>query len=96
MDEVIIYPNDDGSISIVHPAPDCWLSITQIALKDVLPGRPFLIVPADSIPQDHLFFSAFEADFSNPHGYGADYGTGSNVDVIGWNPDKTPILRAST
>ena len=83
MDQVVIYPNDSGGVAVITPAPECGLPVMQIALKDVPPGKPFLIISGSSIPQTTLFFQAFEADFSNPDGYGADYGTGSTKDVVG-------------
>lgn len=69
MNSIIIYPNDNGSIAMGYPC-ECGLTIEQIARKDVPTGKPFLIVPDDQVPKDHTFFEAFEADFTNPHGYG--------------------------
>ena len=69
MSSIIIFPNDDGSVSFGYPC-ECGLTIEEIARKDVPAGKPFLIVPYDQVPKDHTFFAAFEADFSNPHGYG--------------------------
>ena len=56
----IIYPNDDGGVSIVIPAPECGLSIEAIAAKDVPAGTPFKIVEADTIPSDRTFRNAWE------------------------------------
>lgn len=69
MDKVIIVPNDQGGIGIIYPALSCGLTVEEIARKDGPAGQPYLIVDADSIPQDHTFFDAFEADFTSPHGY---------------------------
>ena len=33
-------------------------------------GVPYKIVNSEDLPQDHTFFNAWEADFSNPDGYG--------------------------
>jgi hypothetical protein len=71
MSKVIIYPNDRGGIAIVYPAPNCGLSIEEIARKDVPAGLPHLILDETDVPTDHTFFEAFEADFSEPHGHGA-------------------------
>ncbi len=49
---------------------DCGISVYEIARKDVPAGVPFLLIPSADAPQDHTFFAAFEADFSNPDGYG--------------------------
>lgn len=70
MSNAIIYLSEQDTISLVMPSLDCGLTIEEIASKDVPAGRPYLIVPESSLPQDHLFFAAWEADFSNPHGYG--------------------------
>jgi len=69
---LIIYPSSDieGGLTSIHPAPECELTIEEIALKDVPAGVPFLLVPAEQAPQDYTFFNAFEADFSNPDGHG--------------------------
>ena len=69
MDKIIIFPNDVGGVSFCYPA-DCGLTIEEIARKDVPAGNPFLIATNDQVPADHTFFAAFEADFSNPAGYG--------------------------
>ena len=69
MNTLIIFPNDTGGVVFCYPA-DCGLTIEEIARKDVPAGKPYLLVPDELVPKDHLFFDAFEADFSNPHGYG--------------------------
>jgi hypothetical protein len=68
--QVIIYPQENNSIALVVPAPQCPIPIYEIARKDVLAGVPFLIVEASELPEDGEFFEAWEADFSNPDGYG--------------------------
>lgn len=60
MDKRIIYPNDDGGVSIIIPAPDCGLTIEQIAQKDVPSGRPYKIVNTTDIPSDRTFRDAWE------------------------------------
>ena len=70
MNQAIIFPKDGGGISLVMPAPECTLTIDEIAQKDVPAGKPYLIVAYDDVPEDHTFFNAWEADFSNPHGHG--------------------------
>lgn len=64
----IIYPNTGGGVSIIHPCGS--LPIEQVARKDVPAGVPYLIIDAADIPADRTFRDAWEADFSNPHGYG--------------------------
>lgn len=74
MSKQIIYPQENGAIVLVTPAPQCELPIEEIARKDVPAGVPYKIVEASDLPEDHTFFNAWEADFSNPdgHGIGAD------------------------
>ena len=60
MSQVIIYPNDNGSVAVVIPASECELTIDQIAAKDVPAGKPFKIVNYSDLPQDHTFFEAWE------------------------------------
>jgi hypothetical protein len=73
MNKVIIFPTDEGNVAICYPVLDCGLTIEQIARKDVPKGKPFLFVNKEQIPTDHTLFDAFEADFSNPHGYGIGF-----------------------
>ncbi len=70
MSKAIIYLSEQGTISLVMPSLDCGLTVEEIARKDVPAGRPYLIVSESDLPEDHIFFAAWEADFSNPHGYG--------------------------
>jgi hypothetical protein len=55
----IIYPNDEGGVSIVVPAPDCELSLEQIAGKDVPAGKPYQIVDVSEIPDDRTYRNAW-------------------------------------
>ena len=60
MNQRIIYPNDEGGVSVIVPASDCGLTIEEIAAKDVPPGVPFKIVDASDIPTDRTFRNAWE------------------------------------
>lgn len=60
MNSRIIYPNDDGGVAIIVPAPDCGLSIEEIAAKDVPQGKPYKIVDVADIPSDRTFRNAWE------------------------------------
>ena len=84
MNQRIIYTNDDGSVSVIVPAPECGLTIEQIALKDVPFGKPFKIIDVSDLPADRTQRNAWtvdEADLTD--GIGADYGIGSeNVFVM--------------
>ena len=56
----IIYQKDDGGVAVIIPAPDCGLTIEEIAAKDVPAGKPFKIVDAADIPTDRTFRNAWE------------------------------------
>jgi hypothetical protein len=62
MNQRIIYPNDEGGVSILIPAPE-YLSdhtIEELAAKDVPAGKPFKIVDVADIPTDRTFRDAWE------------------------------------
>lgn len=56
----IIYPTPEGGVAIIIPAPDCGLTIEQIAEKDVPAGVAFKVVDVSEIPTDRTFRSAWE------------------------------------
>jgi hypothetical protein len=60
MNQRIIYPNDEGGVSIIVPADECGLTIEEIAAKDVPEGKPFQIVDVADIPSDRTFRNAWE------------------------------------
>jgi len=60
MTKLIIYPNDNGGVSILTPAPECGLTIEEIAAKDVPVGKPYKIVDGSDIPTDRTFRNAWE------------------------------------
>ena len=68
--KLAIFPNET-TISVLVPAPNCSLSFEQICAKDVPTGVPFLIIDSSELPADREFRDAWQADFSNPDGYGA-------------------------
>jgi len=70
MNQRIIYPNDEGGVSIIVPAPECGLTIEEIAAKDVPAGKPYKIVDVADIPTDRTFRAAWEADITDPDGQG--------------------------
>lgn len=64
----IIYPTDTG-IAILIPTGE--LSIEDVAQKDVPAGVPYVFATVeDDFPGDRDFRNAWEADFTNPDGYG--------------------------
>ena len=67
-------PISQDGIDIIIPAPECKLSVEEIAKKDVPAGVPYKIIETADVPSDRTFREAWEADFTNPdgHGIGAD------------------------
>ena len=48
----IIYQTPEGGVAIIIPAPDCGLTVDEIAAKDVPTGLPYKIVDAADLPTD--------------------------------------------
>jgi ribosomal protein S12 len=59
MNKRIIYPTDDG-VAVIIPAPECGLTIEEIAAKDVPAGVEYKIVDVSDIPEDRTFRNAWE------------------------------------
>lgn len=91
MSKRIIFPNANG-IAVIYPVAS--LPIDEIARKDVPVGVPYLIIEDTEIPAGRTLRDACEADFSNPHGYGSDYGVGTLWDVTAYDNDgRASALR---
>lgn len=62
MNQRIIYPNDNGGVSILIPTPEYLAehTIEELAAKDVPAGKPYKIVDASDIPEDRTFRDAWE------------------------------------
>jgi hypothetical protein len=60
MKQRIIYPTNDGGVAVIIPAPECGLTIEEIAAKDVPAGKPYQIVDVSEIPSDRTFRGAWE------------------------------------
>lgn len=56
----ILFPNDDGGVSIIIPAES-----VDAAMKDIPSGKPYMIVDAADIPTDREFRNAWTADFTD-------------------------------
>lgn len=73
--KVIIYKNDEGGVSVIHPTQEALdtYGIEAIALKDVPAGKPFKIIDAADLPDRSLRnqWDVDEADLTD--GVGADY-----------------------
>lgn len=91
--KVIVFTNESGGVSVCTPAIECGLPIEEIALKDVPHGAAYKIIDDSELPADNIFFAAWELDATNPDGIGADYGSGSTNEVIGWDENNKPIIK---
>jgi hypothetical protein len=62
MNQRIIYPNDEGGVSILIPTEEYLQNhtIEQLAAKDVPEGKPYKIVDVSDIPTDRTFRNAWE------------------------------------
>ena len=62
MNERIIYPNDNGGVSIIIPTEEYLAehTIEELAAKDVPAGKPFKIIDIADIPTDRTFRDAWE------------------------------------
>ena len=56
----IIYPTDEGGVAIIVPAPECGLTIEEIAAKDVPEGKEYKIIDVSEVPTDRTFRNAWE------------------------------------
>ena len=91
----IIYKNSDESIAIIHPSREAieFMSIEEIALKDVPTGLAFAIVNDSEIPTDRANREAWVVDSSLlTDGIGADYGVGSANLLVGYDELRNPIV----
>lgn len=60
----IIYKNESGGVSILHPTDEAlsFMTIDEIAKKDVPTGLAFAIVEDSEIPEDRTFRDAWTVD----------------------------------
>lgn len=60
----IIYTNEDGGVSIVSPTQEAlsFMTIDEIAKKDVPTGKSYVIVEDSFIPTDRTFRDAWTID----------------------------------
>ena len=91
----IIYKNLNGNVSIITPTPESleYMTIEEIALKDVPASLAFAIVNDSEIPTDRAYREAWVVDSSLLiDGIGADYGVGSENILIGYDELRNPIV----
>ncbi len=48
--QVILFPNDNGGVAIITPAPEFANQIEAVANKDVPAGKPWRIVDDSTLP----------------------------------------------
>lgn len=53
----IIFPNDDGGVSIIIPSPECP-SIDRL-IQNVPTGKPYQVLDVSEIPSDRQYRSAW-------------------------------------
>jgi hypothetical protein len=53
----IIYPNDEGGVAVIVPAPGATL---EDVLKAVPAGKPYKVVDVADVPSDRTFRDAWE------------------------------------
>lgn len=60
----IIFKNDNGGVSIIHPTAEALeiMTIEDIAQKDVPTGKPYAIVEDSVIPTDRTYRDAWTID----------------------------------
>jgi len=60
MNTRIIYPNNEGGVTILTPSPNWRGTLEELAAKDVPAGKPYKIVDGTEIPSDRTFRNAWE------------------------------------
>jgi len=61
MNQRILYKITDRVVVIV-PAPNCGLTVEEVAAKDVPTGLPYKIVDVSEIPADRTWRNAWDID----------------------------------
>ena len=56
----VIYPNDEGGVSVLTPVPDCGLTLEEIIAKDIPAGKPYQVIDKSEVPTDRTFRNAWE------------------------------------
>ena len=56
-DKRVIFPNDEGGVSILVPSPECP-SIDRL-IQDVPAGKPYQVVNVSDIPDDRSYRNAW-------------------------------------
>ena len=56
----VIYPNDEGGVSIMIPSSNCELPLEEIITKSIPEGKPYQIVDISEIPSDRTYRNAWK------------------------------------
>jgi hypothetical protein len=79
--QVIIFKNDDGGVSVIHPTQEALAiyDIEAIALKDVPSGKPYKIIDDSELPsrEQRNQWVVDEADLTD--GVGSEFNTFDEV-----------------
>ena len=59
-DVCVVYPNENGGVSVLRPVPNCGLTLEAIIEKDVPKEVPHKVVNVTDIPTDRTFRNAWE------------------------------------
>jgi hypothetical protein len=64
MSQIIVYANQEGGVSIIHPAPEmvAKFGMDAIAKKDVPSGVKYKILDVSEIPADRSLRNAWVVD----------------------------------
>lgn len=82
----IIYPNADGSVSVLTPL----IPVEEVVAKDVPKGAPYSVIPTEELP-DRYFRPAWR--FA-PTGVSVDLPAAKEVQRGKWREARTPLLAA--
>ncbi len=91
MNSRIIYPNDEGGVSVIIPAPECGLTIEELAAKDVPAGKPYQIVDVADIPTDRAFRNAWCVE---GNGIGHNHEKCCDITKERLRAERAPLLAA--
>lgn len=65
MSKCIVYQGEGDLAVVLMPAPDCGLTVEQIAFKDVPFGKMFKIMNLSEIPEDIFSWIIDSADLTD-------------------------------
>lgn len=97
--QIIVFRQESGLLATVTPTPEALASgftLDQIARVSVPAGVPFGIVDDTDFPADRTQRMGWEISESDAAaGHGADYGTGSENQIVAWTKSLSPIIQTA-